>query len=109
MNNLNSATNQNSTPQWTDTIVRASFQIVNTGTSTGSVQLQGSNDQAIGLPANQFTPTNWFNIGSAVTINAAGVFSIAEQELCYEYLQLVYTVNSAGVGSLLARMKSFSF
>jgi hypothetical protein len=108
MNNLSAASNQTSTVQWTDTIVRVSFQVVNSGTSTGTLQLQASDDQAIGLPANQFTPTNWFNVGGTVSVTGAGVFVVTQQEVAYEYLKLVFTSSVPGTGTLLARMKSFS-
>lgn len=103
-------TNINSSVQWSDKIVRASFQIVATGDAAGSLQLQVSNDQAVGKPAYQYVPTNWSNLGSAVVIAGGTIYLIAETEMSYEYLRLVYTDSSSGAstGTVAARMKSMA-
>lgn len=110
--------NINSIPQWTDQIVRASFQAVVTGsTSTGTLQLQVSDDKAVGLPANQFVPTNWTNLGSSVAVAAAGIFWVPAisgttgyVECSYEYMRVVWTDGSSGAnnGSVICRMKSMA-
>lgn len=91
--------NQTSLPQWSDMIVRASFQVVVAGTNTGgTLQVQVSNDQAVGLPANQYVPTNWSNLGSSVAVSGGNaVYLISEIEMSYEYVRLVYTNTVAGV------------
>lgn len=105
------AANQNVNSQilWARDIVRISVQAVVTGsTADGTLQLQFSNDQATGAKPEQFTPTNWSNLGSAVTVAAAGVFAIDETECSYEYLRLVWTDTSSGAnnGNVSARSKS---
>lgn len=100
---------QNSNPQWAQDIVRASFQAVVTGsTASGTLQLQFSNDQAVGVAPNKFVPTNWSNLGSSVSVAASGVYSISEVECSYEYLRLVWTDSSSGTnnGTVTARMKA---
>lgn len=115
------ATNANiiGIPQWSNGIVRASFQAVVTGsTATGTLQLQVSNDIPIGLPANQFVPTNWTNLGTSVAVAAAGVFfvpaiasNVGYIETCYEYMRVNWTDGSSGAntGTVICRMKSDGF
>lgn len=101
--------NQASLAQWAWDIVLASFQLVATGTAAGTIQIQASDDKAIGLPANQFQPTNWNNIGTPVTVSGAGSYLVPSgTEISYEYLRLVYTDASGGsaTGNISARMKS---
>lgn len=88
---------QTSGPQWSEKIVRASFQLVTTDASAdGTIQVQASNDQAYGAPANQFQPTNWNNLGSPVTVSGLGSFLIPEFECSYEYLRLVWLSTATG-------------
>lgn len=97
--------NLNSIAQWALDIVRCSFQVVASGTAAGTLQIQGSNDLAFGLPPNQFQPTNWFNIGTAATVAGAGVYevgdvfktSIIPLECSYEYLRLTFVSTKAGI------------
>lgn len=107
----------NSVNVWAWDIVRCSTQIyISSGSAVGSVQLQGSNQRALGAPANQFIPTLWNNIGSgsglssiSVTGSAGSVFMLQSMETSYEYLRCVYT-NSSGslaVGVIQANMKAF--
>ncbi len=102
--------NLNSVAQWATDIVRASFEVVATGNAAGSIQVRVSNDQAVGLPANQFQPTNWNLIGSAVTVSGAGVYLIPLFESSYEYLELLYTDSSGGTstGRISGRIKAMS-
>lgn len=96
LNAVSPASNQVSVAQWSDNIVRASFQLVATGTAAGTIQIQGSNDQAVGAPANQFQPTNWSNVGSAVTVTGIGAYLVPEIEMSYEYLRLSYVSTATG-------------
>lgn len=98
----------NSTPVWADCIVRASVQAVVTGTVNGAIQLQVSNEQAFGAPANQFVPTNWSDLGSSIPLTSAGSYSIPLFESSYEYLRVVYADASSGsaTGTVAVRIKS---
>lgn len=100
--------NLNSIAQWADNIVRCTFQVVASGTAAGTLQIQASNDQAFGLPANQFQPTNWFNVGTAATIAGAGAYEVGDVfktsviplECSYEYLRLTFVSTKAGVQTI---------
>ncbi len=83
-------------------IVRASFQVVTTGSATaGTLQAQFSNDI--------ITPTNWTNVGSPVTVTGAAVWGIPAIETSYNFLRLIYTDTSTGAGNgvITARINSF--
>lgn len=100
--------NWNSIAQWALDIVRCSFQVVASGTAAGTLQIQASNDQSFGLPANQFQPTNWFNVGTAATIAGAGAYEVGDVfktsvlplECSYEYLRLTFVSTKAGVQTI---------
>lgn len=86
---------------YTDCIVRASFQFtVASGSCAGTFNIQGSNDQSFGVPANQFTPTNWNTITSVTVVASSTAlvrsFLIPATELAYEYLRVNFTDNSGG-------------
>jgi hypothetical protein len=95
-------------------IVRASFQIfVSSGSANGTIQLQASNQQATGAPANQFIPTQWSVVGSSTTVICSSTatiktFLLPSTELSYEYLRIVFTdsVAAASPGLVNVRMKS---
>ena len=103
-------TNQASLALWTDFMVRVTFQIVGTGTTNGSIQIQGSDDQSVGLPANQFQPTNWNNVGASVAVVGTTPSITPEIETCYEYMRLVFTDASGGAatGTISARAKGIA-
>ena len=106
MNGLNIANNQNA-GVWSQGLWRVSVQAVFTGSSpTGTLQLQRSNDfsDSVSNP-NSFTPINWSNIGSSVSVSGTGAYLIPETEICYEYVQLLWTASS-GAGTITARFKA---
>lgn len=116
--NTGTAISLNSVTVWAWDIVRCSVQIyVSSGSSVGSVQLQASNQKAVGLPPNQFIPTLWNNIGSGssnqaisfCTTATSNVFMLQSIETSYEYLRVVYTDNSGGTakGLIQANLKAF--
>ncbi len=79
----------------------------------GAFRLDGSQDQATGVPAGQFQPTNWNSLGSTSTVvcsttATAKVFMIPATELCHEYLRVVFTDASAAaaLGTFNVRLKS---
>lgn len=98
----------NSSVVWADDIVRASFQAIVAGTVNGAIQVQVSNEQAVGLPANQYQPANWTNLGTTVALTSAGSYFVPLFESCYEYIRVVYSDSSGGTatGSVAVRMKS---
>ncbi len=109
MNALATSASRNSSAIWSEFLVRASFQAVVTGSSSaGTLQMQGSNDYPGEKQGTLFTPTNWSNVGSAVTVSAPGVFLIPSTECSYEYIRVTYTDTSSGSGNgvISIRMKS---
>lgn len=104
------ASTRSSLAQWANDIVRASFQVVITGSPNGGIKCQVSNDQAVGLPANQFQPINWNDNPDSplIQITAAGVYLIKSFECSYQYLRLVYVDASGGTatGNITGRMES---
>lgn len=97
-------------------IIRCSYQVIGSGTFSGSFKLQGSNQQPVGgKPQLQFTPTAWNDLGSSSMITASTTASIKNfitpiQEVCYSYYQIVYTDLSGGTatGSFQIRFNSFA-
>lgn len=107
---VSTGANQSSTAQYATDIVRVSFQVVITGSVEGEIQVQASLDKPIGAPINQFQPTNWGNVGPAITANAAGVYIIPSLECGYSFIRLSFFDGSGGTstGSLVARIESKS-
>ena|ERR1700745_2470516 len=99
--------NKSSGPVWSDFMIRLTIQAVATAANTGTVQLQGSNDLPNG-PGVNFIPTNWDNIGSALTLSGTTPVLGPVVECSYEYLRLVYTDASGGTatGTVSARIKA---
>ena len=92
--------NKNSSPIDVSQRIKISAQvIVPSGTITGSLQLQVSNDRAPGLNGFGFVPTNWSNLGSAVALSTTGVNLIAQQDMCYAWLRAVFTDSSGGTST----------
>lgn len=114
MNALPAQTSSSSTVQWSQKIVRASFQVsVSSGSLSGTFTLQASNDQAVGQFPGQYIPTNWTTVGTSTTIVASSTgvnstFYILPVECCFEYLRLTYASSGAN-GVYSVRMKSEGF
>lgn len=85
-------------------IIKMSAQVVvGSGTATGSMQLQVSNDHTTG--ANLFMNqvfTNWSNLGSPVAITTSGATLVAQQDMCYKALRAVYTDTFANISTITA-------
>lgn len=94
----------NSTPINLDSIVTYSVQAVFTGTPSGTLQLQGSNDNVLtGDPMNA-TPTNWTVIVDSISgISTAGTYTVNVEIPGYSWVRLQY-VRTAGSGTLNARI-----
>ncbi len=82
-------------------MIAVSAMVISTGTITGSVKLQASNDipPAEGNPS-QFVPTNWVDIsGASVTLTAGTVQLIPKTETCYRWVRAVAT-KTGGTGTI---------
>lgn len=113
INAASAAANKNSVPLWADNIVRVSFQVVASNSSAaGTIQVQVSDDQSVGLPANQFIPTNWANLGSPVTLTGSSSLNalVPAIEVAYEYIRIVYTdtTGATATGTISARAKAIA-
>jgi hypothetical protein len=112
MNALPGDANQVSDILDANQLLKISAQVIVAAQATGSVQLQVSNDVCAygGATANQFAPTNWSNLGSPVSITAAGVSLVAQQDLCYRWLRAIYTDGSAGAedGAITVQIMALS-
>ena len=76
-----------------------SAQAVVTGTSTGTLNIQFSND--VVDPTNVPVPTNWSNItGITVAIAGAGVYQIPKFDVCYAWLRASFVHTNAAAGTI---------
>lgn len=78
-----------------------SIMVVITGTPTGTLTLQGSNDpetndtMALGTP--EPVPTHWATIAnSSISVTAAGNNMYNISDVAYNYVRVVYTDGSSG-------------
>ena len=99
---VSGTTAYNSNPIFLGHIYGLSFQSVFTGSMTGSLQLQVSNDfgndESIGSGV-----TNWTNFGSSVSVTGAGSFIINQDAIYFRWARLVYT-NATNSGNFSATM-----
>lgn len=87
-----------------ENLFRIGAQAVVTGTSTGTLKLQYSNDIIV---ANPPTPVNWSDIaGATVAIAGAGVYSIVPVEICYEYVRAVFVHGNSAAGTITVNAKA---
>ena len=87
-------------------MLAVSAQVIQTGSSTGAVKFQASNDP-VGVPGN---PSNWTDIsGATVTVGAAGSFLIPKFEICYQWIRAVYTATNGSAGTVTILIKGLGF
>lgn len=83
-------------------MIRMSAQIImGSGTATGQIQLQVSNDICTyGNLSMNFIPTNWSDLGGPVNVVAGGLNNlVASQELSYRWVRAQYIDGSGGTGT----------
>lgn len=94
-------------------LLYVSAQCISTGSSTGTVQLQFSNDQPKSAPVDPVTglpvPTNWSNLGTAATITADSVTNVAPTQICANYLRAIYTHNNGSTGTITVNLNTQGF
>lgn len=98
-NNFNIIPSQTASLSANGTAVDASFvttcsaQIVASGSATGTLKLQASNDAI--FPPN--VPTHWNDITSAtVSVSGAGSYMILKTDICYDWIRAVYSSTATG-------------
>lgn len=81
-----------------------SGQATVTGTSTGTLKFQASNDVVTASP---FEPTNWTDIsGKTVSIAGAGVYLIPKFDISYQHIRAVYLKNNGASGTITVDIKA---
>lgn len=86
-------------------IMTLSAQAIVTGSSTGTLNIQASNDPLDGLAVNskgQPIPVTWTNIATVgtVTLSAAGNFLIPKFDVAYRWLRCSYVHNNGAAGTV---------
>lgn len=83
--------------------LNASVQVYTSGTATGTLKVQISNDQV----AAPNLPSHWVDVsGLAVTPAATGTLLIPKFDLSYEWIRVVWTQSNAGTGTITVTIKT---
>lgn len=93
-------------------IYAVSAQIVSTGSSTGTVTIQVSNDPVniCTVDANgKFVPVNWSNLATAITVTAASITQLAKTDVCNQWLRAIYTHNNGSAGTITVNINTQGF
>ena len=76
------------------------IQVVITGTPTGTLKLQASNDPYISTLPTDTLPTNWTDVtGSTFSVSAAGNVMWNVAPSVYNWVRVVYTDGSGGAST----------
>jgi hypothetical protein len=90
-------------------VAALSAQAVVTGTSTGTLNIQVSNDIiSTGGPP---TPTNWSDIATVgtVSIAGAGIYLIPQIDICYNFIRASYTADNGEAGTINVNIQTYGF
>lgn len=105
---VSTALTQNSAAIDVANMFQVSVQCIATGTPTGAVKIQVSNDSPIGnkgFSSSVWTPVNWTDLPAAtVAIKSATTFLIPKTDICYSFIRLVYT--GSGAGTVTVQIKA---
>lgn len=86
-----------------------SAQAVVAGTSTGTLNIQASNDIAPALDSNgNPAPTNWSNIATVgvVAIAGAGIYFIPKFDIAYQWVRSVFVHDNGDAGTISVNIKT---
>jgi hypothetical protein len=94
-----------------ENILYISAQAISTGSSTGTVNIQMSNDPSDTLEPDsngQLQPVNWSNIPTVgtVTITAASVTIIPAFQICAKWVRASYVKNNAEAGTITVNLQT---
>lgn len=93
-------------------LVASSLQAVVTGTSTGTLTYQVSNDSpdmCTTSSTGALVPTNWTPLTSqTVSVTGAGNFLIPKFDTSYRWMRIAYVATNAAAGTIRANMQSIS-
>jgi len=99
------AVDQSSSPIDARNLLYISVQAVITGTSTGTLKLQFSND-ILDPTLTLSAPTNWSDIPNAtVVVAGAGVVAIPKTDLCYQTIRAVFIHTNGASGTITVNTK----
>lgn len=90
----------------TDHVFGMSAIVTTTGTSTGTLKIQVSNDIGLPGPSGTFVPANWVDSTQTVTVSAAGTALIPYFNYSYEYCRFVWTHNNGAAGTITVNVKT---
>lgn len=113
MNALSAAVDQTGITIDASQVVSASAQVVTTGTSTGNLKFQFSNDvpaQCTTDSKGKLQPTNWTDIASqTVAVAAAGAVAIPKFDCCYQFIRTVWTHTNGDAGTVSVEVNTKGF
>lgn len=94
-------------------IFNVSVQAEVTGTSTGVLKLQASNDPLQTLQLDSLgnaIPINWSDVPSAtVAIAGAGIYLIPFTQVCYRWIRCKFVHTNGATGTIVANMNTQGF
>ncbi len=93
-------------------VVAISAQIVMTGSATGTLNIQASNQLQPPVDANgNPAPTVWNDIATVgtVTLTAGGTFLIPKFDVAYAWLRASYVKNNASAGTVSVTINTKGF
>lgn len=91
----------NSSPVNLDSIVSYSLQAIFTGTPTGTLQLQASDDVPL-----DYNPVNWTIITDTISgVTTAGTYTVNVEQPAYSWVRLQY-IPTGSSGTLNARINA---
>lgn len=103
INAASAAANANGSVIDANQVFALSAQAVVTGTSTGTLNIQASNDIAPAVDSNgNPAPTNWSNIATVgtVSISGAGVYLIPKFDVCYRWIRAQFVAGNNAAGTI---------
>lgn len=113
MNALSAAADQTGITIDASQVLAASAQVVVTGTSTGNLKFQFSNDissQCTTDAKGKLQPSNWTDIASqTVAVAGAGAVAIPKFDCCYQFLRTVFVHTNAAAGTITVEVNTKGF
>jgi hypothetical protein len=105
---VGTGTTRNSAAIDASNMLQVSAQCIATGSPTGAVKIQVSNDSPIGMPglsSSVWTPPNWTDLaGATIAVTSAASFLLPKTDICYQFIRFVYT--GSGTGTVTVNIKA---
>jgi hypothetical protein len=93
-------------------VLYVSAQAVVTGTSTGTLNIEASNDVAPPVDSSgNPNPTNWSIITTlgTVSIAGAGIYLIPKFDVCYQYIRAHFLAGNDAAGTISVNLNTIGF